>query len=130
MASENVWKPQEKSRVILDSAMAHIKSVPYRVSVRWVFYCLLQDGTFTGKKDYERFKSILARARKEFYGDWHPTILADEGRQTLYRGEGYSTPEEWLRYVVAKMECALDLWEGLPQYAEIWFEAKAMQSQF
>lgn len=124
------WKPHEASRVIIDRAMEHVESVPYTVSARWLFYCLLQDGTFSDKKDYLRFKDLLAKARKRFYGEWRPDTLADETRRALYLGDGYSTPEDWLKCEVATIECRLDLWQGLPQYAEIWFEAKAMQAQF
>jgi hypothetical protein len=38
------WKPHQKSENILNRAMEHIKSVGYRVSVRWIFYRLLQVG--------------------------------------------------------------------------------------
>lgn len=47
------WKPQGKTAPILDRAMEHIKSVEYKVSARWVFYRLLQEGHYSDKNDYK-----------------------------------------------------------------------------
>lgn len=74
--------------------------------------------------------AILSRARKSFYGGWAPDTLADDTRNTLYRGIGYTDAIEWLEGPVYSLRCNLDRWEGQPNYVEIWFEAAAMRSQF
>jgi hypothetical protein len=38
-------KPHAKEVGILDRGVEHIKSVPYRVTVRWLFYRVFQDTT-------------------------------------------------------------------------------------
>lgn len=43
------WTPRDSSREILDRAMVHVRSVPYIVSLRWLFYRLLQDGLYHHK---------------------------------------------------------------------------------
>lgn len=77
------YKPYGKCKAILDKAMEHIKGVDYKVSGRWVFYRLLQDGLYAMKDDYGRFVTLTSRARKNYYGDWRPDTLADETREML-----------------------------------------------
>lgn len=125
------WNPRARSIEILTAAMEHIRSVDYQVSLRWVFYSLLQSGILRTKDDYKSLKGLLATARKEFYGDWKPSTLADDTRSPIFAGDGWETPVSWLKdYVGGQQECRLDLWEGQNTYVEIAFEAKAMAAQF
>jgi len=39
------YKPHAKEAGILDRAMEHVKSVPYRVTPRWLFYRVFRDTT-------------------------------------------------------------------------------------
>jgi len=112
------WKPRIESQKMLDYAMAKIKSVPYKVSSRWVFYRLVQAG-FLSKSSMAKFDYLLSRARKEFYGDWRPDTLTDSIRQADYKGElhiGYSVK--------------LDSMEEQDFCVQLWFEAEAMHEQF
>lgn len=154
MAYANVetWQPSAKSRVILDRAKEHIESVPYKVSARWVFYRLLQDGIYTKKADYKNtFISLTSRARHSGY--WDPDVLADETREAvIFEPEGWDTPEAdineqiELARVRAKEEIE-DLRESLENYryrhnyridstyfhdciTVVMFEARAMEQQF
>jgi hypothetical protein len=125
------WNPRTRSIEILTAAMEHIKSVDYQVSLRWVFYSLLQTGILRNKDDYKSLKGLLATARKEFYGGWEPNTLADDTRSPIFAGDGWETPVSWLEnYVGEQQECSLDLWTGQRTYVEIAFEAKAMAAQF
>ena len=60
------YKPYKKGREILNRAMEHIKSVDYKVSLRWVFYRLLQEGYYN-KKDYQSWVQASSRARHAFF---------------------------------------------------------------
>ncbi|MFC2037688.1 hypothetical protein ACFLYD_06955 [Chloroflexota bacterium] len=126
----NNYKPNAKSRVILDRAWEHVQSVPYRVTARWLFYRILQDGLYHKKSDYNRFLGLLSRARHNDYQGWYPGTLADDQRQAVERGDGPLSVEEWGSDLARRAQCKLARWEGQDQYVEIWFEAGAMRAQF
>ena len=70
--------------------MEHIRSVEYQVSVRWVFYRLLQESLYSKKSDYDKLVSFTSRARKSWYDGWTPETLADETRQMeAFENEGH-----------------------------------------
>jgi len=124
------YKPQKKTAAILERAMQYVKSVPYTVSARWLFYRLYQEGYYRDKKDYkDQFMNPLADARKRMYAGWRPWTLADETRSTIYRGQGFADQLAWLE-AMGEQECRLDRWAARPVYVEIWYEAKAMTGQF
>ena len=112
------YKPHPKSQAILNYAMAKIRSVPYRVNTRWVFYQLVQAG-FINKKGVTKFEMLLSRARKNFWNGWHPDTLADTVRQCNFKGEGWYT-----------FNLELDSIEDQDFYVQLWFEAQAMHEQF
>lgn len=120
---------REKSTGILERAMAHIQSVSYQVSARWVFYRLLQDGLYYSKENYAGFLALLSQARKQFYKEWRPDTLADETRKAIVQRGRFATADEWL-LAMARNKCRLDEWYEQPYYCEVWFEAQAMQQQF
>lgn len=127
------WTPQGKSREILDRAWDHVSSVEYAVSLRWLFYRLLQDGTYHHKGDYKRLCGLLAKARKEFYGDWHPDTLADDTRHPIIRGGGrdpdFSISEE-VTGLAGYLDFEISHFHNQEYYLETWYEAKAMTGQF
>ena len=126
-----IYKPHGEKAEILGRALRYVQSVPYRVNARWLFYRLLQDGTYSGKGDYKnRFLPLLTRARKAFYGGWVPNSLADDTREAVYRGFGYADGQDWLAGDVCRRGCNLDRWAGQERYVELWFEAEAMRGQF
>lgn len=138
---EKRYKPTPEMKHILDQAWFWVQSVPYQTTARWVFYRLLQDGTYTLKAHYHHLLSLLSRARKGFYQQWNPGTLADDTRAPvlmerlgLYglalRGWGFRDETEWLKTLKKELNCPLDRWEIQPVYEEIWFEAAAMQGQF
>lgn len=126
----------ERERAIETMAIAlqHVGSVPYRVSLRWLFYRLLQDGIYTAKADYLRFKSLQGSWRKAFKNGWTPYTLADSTRKPIRRVYGYrshSQAERGLpRQVSRKIDLHIDHFYQQENYVEIWFEAKAMAGQF
>jgi hypothetical protein len=126
------YTPQPQTAKILDRAWEHVQSVPYQVSLRWLFYRLLQDGIYHSKEDYQAFKSsggLMSRARKEFYKDWSPWTLADDSRHPIVRHGRFQTMDEWQEWW-ENIVPDLDEWYGQKNYVEVWFEAKAMSDQF
>lgn len=135
------YTPREGSKAILDRAWLWVQSVEYSVTVRWVFYRLLQDSVYSTKSGYKHLLGLLSKARKEFYGEWRPWSLADdsrapilmerEGYYSLYmRGASFPDEKTWLVTLRQELNCPLDRWATQEVYAEIWFEAGAMQGQF
>jgi hypothetical protein len=124
------YKPQERTAQILDRAYELVKSVPYQVSARWLFYRLLQEGFYSTKQDYSnKFLKAISAARHAFYNDWRPDTLADETRESIAGGNGWENGAAWLE-AVARAECELDKWYTQPVYLECWYEARAMTDQF
>ena len=135
------YKPTPESRHILSRAWHWAQSVAYSVTARWVFYRLLQEGVYTEKKGYRHLLGLLSKARKEFYGEWRPWTLADDTRAPILmqrkgyyglhlRGNGFEDESAWLEKVKDELNCPLNRWASQEVYAEIWFEAAAMQGQF
>ena len=123
------YTPRSEQAAILDRAFDLIQGVPYKVSLRWVFYGLLQDGIYQKKEDYQDLKRLAARARKGFYKGWTPDTLADDTRKAYIRGDGYADEDDFLG-AVGKAVCILDRWQSQDYYVELWYEAKAMHGQF
>lgn len=113
------WHPRPESVKLLNFAMAKIKSVPYQVNSRWVFYRVLQAGLMRDKKQITAFDSLTSRARKNFYGEWRPDTLIDSIRTADFRGE---------QHVGCRVE--LDSTHFQDYYVQLWFEAEAMHQQF
>ena len=124
------YKPQGKTEKILDRAYELVQSVPYRVSARWLFYRLLQEGYYSSKDDYKnKFLFVLSDARKCFYKEWKPDTLVDDRREVIKRGDGWADAKSWLE-AVSEASCTIDKWQSQDYYVELWFEANAMAAQF
>lgn len=123
-----------KYKPILARAWEHVRSVPYPVSARWLFYRLLQEGYFRHKGDYKLFvDKALSPARKKFYEGWRPDTLVDDTRELILRGHGPHNPQGWLDRLLDPnngLACKLHKWQGQDQYVMLWFEARAMIEQF
>lgn len=135
------YRPSPRIGALLARAMDYVREVPYQVTVRWVFYRLLQDGWLFEKSDYKRLLGYLSKARKAMWGQWRPDTLADESRAPLLmertgmytfhvRGPSFLDPDEWLDRVRTELNCPLDRWITQGTYVEVWFEAAAMEQQF
>lgn len=124
------YQPRAETAAILDRAFELVQSVPYQVSARWLFYRLLQEGHYRSKQDYaNKFLKAVSAARHAFYKEWRPDTLADETRESIEGGTGWSDPASWIT-AVAKAECKLDKWRDQDYYVECWYEARAMTDQF
>lgn len=121
---------QKRQREMLDRAWGHVRSVPYVVSLRWLFYRLLADGTYTDKGGYTHCKKHVAMARRTFHEGWRPWTLSDDTREPIYRGRGYQTARAWLKELIYPQGAQIDRWRDQPNYVELWFEARAMRAQF
>lgn len=134
MPEEWARGPTKKNEEILIRGLQIINSVPYRVSTRFVFYKLLQEGYYSKKGDYDRFCNVSSIARHMFWGGWRPDSMADEGRGIIRRTGGFGSVEDCVRDIPWSLRSALgfavDHFYHQEQYVEIWFEAAAMTSQF
>jgi ABC-type antimicrobial peptide transport system ATPase subunit len=82
------YNPRPEAEAILDRAYELVKSVPYAVTARWLFYGLLQEGTYPDKDSYKsKFLPMLSKARKSFFNGWTPDTLADDTRVAVVRGD-------------------------------------------
>lgn len=124
------YTPRPATADLLNHALAHIESVPYKVSVRWVFYRLLQDGYYSEKEDYKRCVSLTSKARKRFWNGWHPDLLADESRSPILENYGFCSEEEWIDAIRDGIGCSLDKSLGQETRVIIAYEARAMTGQF
>jgi len=124
----NNYRPQKRVADILDWALQKVKSVPYEVSLRWLFYQVLQGKGLT-KDSYKKFVSWTAIARKRFWNGWNPTTLVDDSREILYNGSGYATPRDWVESF-KEYNCILDKRSDQDSITVIMFEAHAMRAQF
>ncbi|MBA7639443.1 hypothetical protein ES703_47101 [subsurface metagenome] len=126
----NDYKPRREQAMILERAMAHINSVPYAVTARWLFYRLLGE-VYQDKGEYHaKFLPLTSKARKRFYNGWRPWTLADDTRGIIPGGGGFDDALEWLGAVKEQEKFIKAKWLSQDHYIEIWFEAKAMRSQF
>lgn len=126
--------PEPESQNILNTALKHVRSVPYKVSLRWVFYRLYQDGLYKTKKGYDAFEQLCSRARHARWGSWQPDTLADETRQIIGRTFGTPSIEEALEDMpddlAANIDLSIDHFYRQDRYVELWYEARAMTGQF
>ena len=132
MAYSNLnYRPNKRGRAILARAWEHVRMVPYKVTLRWLFYRLYQEGFYPDKaRGYVSFIKLMSRARHTFYERWEPDTLADDTTAVISRGGGYDSAEDWARALAQRGGCSLHRWGGQEQYLEIWFEARAMIRQF
>ena len=124
-----------KQAEILDRAFDLVQSVPYRVSLRWLFYRLYQDGLYTSKEDYKsKFGPLLSRARHTLYKGWRPDTVEDETREAVVMTGGYSGAEAAFDGLGPRLFAAarvdIDHFYRQRKYIELWFEARAMAGQF
>lgn len=119
-------KTKAEVDALLDRAMTHVKSVPYKVSLRWLFYRLYQDEIYKDKEEYDNFIPILSRARKQQRKGWALDTLEDDTRKIIWRGVGDDNKEEWIE----NLEVNLDKFRTQKYFVMILFEARAMFDQF
>lgn len=125
------YRPKADVAAALARAWELVNSVQYQVSARWLFYRLLQEGYYGSKGDYSnKFLKAVSNARHAFYNGWRPDTLADETREAIRRGVGFSDGQDWLTALSERIVCSLDRWRSQPYYVEIWYEARAMTDQF
>lgn len=126
--------PDPKTQKILKAAYDHVKSVSYKVSLRWVFYRLYQDGFYETKEGYNKFEYLASRARHTGWNGWRPDTLADETREIIRRVYGYPDREEALAEMpndlASNIDLSIDHFYRQDHYIEIWYEARAMTGQF
>ena len=122
------YNPTPRVAEILNWCLEKVESVPYKVTLRWIFYRAVQEKGLT-KKDYHKFKRWVTRARKNFWNGWRPDTLVDDTRKIHGAFAGFKNPQEWI-LSFKDYRCHLDPWYYQRFLVMIWFEAEAMYSQF
>ncbi len=105
-----------------------IKALGYSPSTRWCFYRVM-DRYKLPKSAWATFKQTQSAWRKGFREGWKPDTLSDSVREVNYAGYGPTS----MRGFYAKMLAdppSVGIWEDIPFYPEVWFEADAMDGQF
>lgn len=130
------YQPTPKVAEIMTWCLEKVKSVPYRVTLRWLFYQAYQEsrdhrrhwGLHT-KQGYSAFKSWASRVRKNFWNGWTPETLVDDTRELEMHGGGHATPESWIESF-RNETCMIDKRQYQKQIVLLCFEADAMRRQF
>ena len=129
-----IKEPDPRTQKILNAALAHVRSVAYKVSLRWVFYRLYQDGFYSTKEGYNKFEYLCSRARHSRWNGWRPDTLADETREVIKRTYGLPDIDEALEDLpddlASNVDLTIDHFYRQDHYIEIWYEARAMTGQF
>jgi hypothetical protein len=124
----------QKSIDILERGVEFVNSVDYGVSIRWVFYRLLQEGYYSTKSDYQKLIILSSKARKQYLHGWHPQTVEDTTRERIVRAGGMADIQDCIDALVMELTSnvyfPLDHFYRQERYVEIWFEAKAMVGQF
>jgi hypothetical protein len=122
------YEPSPAVKEILEWALEKIKAVPYEVSLRWIFYRVLQEKGLS-KDSYKSFIKWTSRARKGFWNGWDPTTLIDDTRKIHQHGYGFSSVKEWVEAQRANSPY-LDKNSTQDSVIIVMFEAEAMYKQF
>jgi hypothetical protein len=123
-----VYKPQKRQEEMLNWCLEKVNSVPYPVTLRWLFYQAVQEQGLV-KEDYAMFKGLTIRARKNTWNGWTPSTLIDDTRDVYVHGVGFDSPSEWFNKLKEE-KCTLDKYRALDNIVIVAFEAEAMKSQF
>jgi hypothetical protein len=105
-----------------------INSLDYSPSTRWCFYRIM-DRYKLPKSAWGTFKGTQSTWRKAFREGWAPDTLSDSVREVNYAGYGPSTVRGFYTQMLADPP-SVGIWDDLPFYPEVWFEADAMTGQF
>ena len=121
-----------ESLAILDRGLEIVEGLPYKTSLRNIFYKLLQEGYFpkTGKEGYTSFTKLISSARKRCEKGWAPDTLEDDTRRVYFRGRGFPTIPEAIEYFCKYVRLSYSHFQKQEYYVELWFEAQAMHGQF
>lgn len=136
---ENGSRLEWVKRIVKDAPVI-LGALPYRVSLRWLFYRLFQEGYFPsneGKESgaykadcYKKLKAIKSRAvYSENEWRWPPDICTDEGRNRVAQS-GFWDGEERAATLVKQANCRIDINGASDFYVMLCFEAQAMAQQF
>lgn len=127
------YKPNAKSRAIIEKAWAHVQSIDYPASSRWLFYRLKDvDHIYTNKQQYKsNFIPLFSRVRRNYYQGWTPETLVDDRRNPIEHKGGSINVKTWASSMsMGGWFCTLDHFYRQQNYTEVWYEAEAMSNQF
>jgi hypothetical protein len=127
---ENPYQPRKRNAALLDRALEHVTSVPYNVTLRFVFYRLVTDGLVKKSLNgYGRLTEVTTKARYAKIRGWNEWTLTDSTRRPQKQDSSHDTVEDFLGELVESVEIDLNRHRGASRPI-ILYEANAMTSQF
>jgi len=127
------YHPSKRNRIVLNRAWELIESVDYSVTLRWLFYRLLQEGYYKDKEGYDDLDRIVSMARKRHYKRWRQDTLIDKSRNATILGHGEENIDDCIKGIpdiADNLYFFISHFYHQEYYVEIWFEANAMMGQF
>lgn len=116
-------------RKILPGVLQKVEKLPYKVTLRFVFYRVLQ-AVGLEKASYDTFKQILAYYRKNFIAGWEPDTLTDDTTNIDDSNIGQFHDEKDVYNTLKNPKITLNKYQNQKKIIIICFEARAMYSQF
>lgn len=114
---------------ILQAGKAFVDSLPYKVSLREVFYHLLQKGLLRNKADYGNWKGYATDARKDWRFGWRPDTLIDGGREIIVSASPSDAADQ-LATLPYYIDIRPDLYSGQAAVPFLIYEAGGSTGQF
>lgn len=114
---------------ILQAGKAFVDSLPYKVSLREVFYHLLQKGLLRDKADYGNWKGYATEARKNWHLGWRPDTLIDGGREIIISASPSDAADQ-LATLPYYIDIRPDLYSGQAAVPFLIYEAGGSTGQF
>ncbi|MGB9002849.1 MAG: hypothetical protein WCC52_03470 [Nitrosotalea sp.] len=103
------------------------------LTVRQIFYRLVSNGFIQNTiNSYKLFDRMITRGRER--GDIDTRSIVDRARQVIGGDYGYASVQDFVRSKISELEDTEQytrrVWDGQPQYVELWVEKDALATLF
>jgi hypothetical protein len=119
-----------EAAAFLKRALALVKAEPYKVTLRHLFYQLLDTDLGGKKATYGRFKANIAYARKHGLCGWKPDTVVDDTRHVVYRGWAPLDAAGALAGLIRDPRVEISHFARQRCYVELWMESEGSVRQF
>lgn len=110
-----------------------ISQYDFQLTVRQIFYRLVSISFIRNTiNSYKLFDRMITRGRER--GDIDARSIIDRARQTIGGDYGYMSVQDFVRSKISELEDTEQytrrVWDGQPQYVELWVEKDALATLF